>query len=66
MNKTAYRLAKTHVRILHNLNLNVFVKSLIFLLIVGVVLYAVLFSTYAPVHDYFHSLRHGLMLIPCH
>jgi hypothetical protein len=34
--------------------------------IAGVVLHAVLFTTYPPVHDYFHELRHSLMAIACH
>ena len=66
MNTNAYRMAKTHIKILRKLNLTVYMKSLVFLFIVGIVLYTLLFSTYAPVHDYFHNLRHGLMLIPCH
>ena len=66
MNQNTYKLARTHVKILNRLNLNIFYKSVIFLAIVGVVLYAVFFSTYAPVHDYFHGIRHGLMIIPCH
>lgn len=58
--------AHKHIRLLDTLHLNVFTKGFIFLSIVGVVLYAVLFTTYPPVHDYFHEIRHGLMMIPCH
>lgn len=32
----------------------------------GIVIYTALFSTYAPVHDTLHELRHALMFIPCH
>lgn len=32
----------------------------------GIVIYTTLFSTYAPVHDQLHGLRHSLMFIPCH
>lgn len=36
------------------------------LVIVGTVLYTALFSTYPPLHDALHELRHTLYLIPCH
>ncbi|WP_442952812.1 CbtB domain-containing protein [Paenibacillus sp. Soil522] len=32
----------------------------------GIFIYTALFSTYAPVHDTLHELRHALMFIPCH
>jgi cobalt transporter subunit CbtB len=32
----------------------------------GIVIYTLLFSTYPPVHDAVHDLRHSLMFIPCH
>jgi hypothetical protein len=32
----------------------------------ALVLYTVLFTTYPPVHDFFHEIRHSLLLIPCH
>jgi cobalt transporter subunit CbtB len=32
----------------------------------GIVIYTLLFSSYAPVHDTLHELRHSLMFIPCH
>ncbi|MDH5655863.1 MAG: CbtB-domain containing protein [Spirochaetia bacterium] len=66
MKQNPYKYAKSHLKITRRLNLSVYLKSFIFLVIVGFVLYAVLFSTYAPVHDFFHNLRHGLMMIPCH
>lgn len=65
-NKHIYRQAKKHINLARTLNLSVFMKSVVFLSIVGVVLYTVLFTTYPPVHDFFHGIRHGLMLIPCH
>lgn len=49
---------------------NVFVNQvnqvLIFFGLLSVVLFTLLFTTYAPVHDFFHGLRHALMIIPCH
>jgi cobalt transporter subunit CbtB len=36
------------------------------LVMVGVVLYTLLFSTYPPIHDAVHEFRHSLMFIPCH
>lgn len=38
----------------------------IFFSLTAVVLFTVLFTTYPPVHDFFHGLRHALMIIPCH
>lgn len=38
--------------------------SLMFL--VSLVMWAALFTSYAPVHDSLHALRHALFLIPCH
>lgn len=61
-----YKQARSHIRLTRTLNATVFVKGAILLAIVGVVLHAVLFTTYPPVHDYFHELRHNLMAIPCH
>lgn len=49
-----------------NLNLNVFTQGVIVLTMVGLVLYSLLFSTYPPLHDTFHELKHALMFIPCH
>lgn len=65
-NQNIYKQAKIHLRITRTLNLSVFRKVVVVLFIVGIVLYTVLFTTYSPVHDYFHQLRHSLMVIPCH
>lgn len=35
-------------------------------LLVSLVLWTALFTSYAPVHDTLHALRHALWLIPCH
>ncbi|MCZ6624001.1 MAG: CbtB-domain containing protein [Deltaproteobacteria bacterium] len=32
----------------------------------GVILYLLLFTTYAPVHDTLHHFRHSLAIVPCH
>lgn len=58
--------AKRHVRIAKKLNFTATHKMLIMLSIVGIVLYTMFFSTMPAVHDYFHGLRHSLMMIPCH
>jgi hypothetical protein len=47
-------------------HVNAYAQAALFLAIVGVVLYTVLFTTYKPVHDFFHSLRHSLVIVPCH
>lgn len=49
-----------------NVLLNTTIQVTIFLALVGVVLFTALFSTYPPIHDFFHGLRHALMIIPCH
>lgn len=41
-------------------------KVVVFMSLVSVVLFTMLMSTYPPVHDFFHGLRHALMIIPCH
>ena len=52
-------------RVAHALkSLTVQVSALVFL--VGLLLWTTLFSSYAPVHDGLHALRHALYLIPCH
>lgn len=61
-----YKQARSHVRLTRTLHLSVLLKGVILLAIFGVVLHAMLFTTYPPVHDYFHALRHNLMAIPCH
>jgi cobalt transporter subunit CbtB len=38
----------------------------IVLAMVGIVVYTAFFSTYPPVHDFFHDFRHSLLIIPCH
>lgn len=35
-------------------------------MLVALVLWTMLFTSYAPVHDALHALRHALWLIPCH
>lgn len=49
-----------------NVFLNRASQVLIFFGLLSVVLFTLLFTTYAPVHDFFHGLRHALMIIPCH
>lgn len=58
--------AKQHARLTLTLNISVLSKAVILLTILGIVIYTVLFSTYPAVHDFFHELRHSLMMIPCH
>jgi hypothetical protein len=52
-------------RLVHALSsLTVQLTALVFL--VAIVLWTALFTSYAPVHDSLHALRHALYLIPCH
>lgn len=41
-------------------------QVVLFFALTAVILFAVLMTTYPPVHDSFHGLRHALMIIPCH
>ena len=65
-NKKILKTAKRHVKLSQTLKLSVFTQGLVLLAIAGIVLYSIFFSTYPDIHDYFHELRHGLMMIPCH
>ena len=47
-------------------SLNVVMQVSIVLFVVGLITYTVLFTNYPAIHDYFHELRHGLYVIPCH
>ena len=58
--------ARRHLRLAMSLHLSATRKALIALAIMGTALYVVLFSKTPAVHDYFHHLRHDLMVIPCH
>lgn len=48
------------------ISLNATFQILTILFVVGVVLWALLFTNYPPAHDTFHELRHALYVIPCH
>jgi len=63
---TIYTQARRHLRITRHLKMGLLQKSFITLAIVGIVLYTMFFTSTPFVHDYFHELRHNLMLIPCH
>ncbi len=49
-----------------HVTLNMVVQIVLVLAVVAVVAWAVLFTNYPPVHDFFHELRHSLFVIPCH
>ena len=61
-----FKQARKHVRLTWTRHFSVTRKAVILVAIAGIVLYAVLFSTTPAVHDFFHELRHHLMIIPCH
>jgi len=61
-----YRQARRHVHMTRRLDISLYRKSFLYLALVGLTLYAVLFSTTPAVHDFFHEFRHHLMLVPCH
>ncbi len=49
-----------------HVTLNMAVQIVLVLAVVAVVAWAVFFTNYPPVHDFFHELRHSLFVIPCH
>jgi hypothetical protein len=49
-----------------NVFLNKTQQIFVFFSLMSVVLFTLLFTTYPPIHDFFHGLRHALMIIPCH
>lgn len=49
-----------------NIFLNKAQQIFVFFSLTTVVLFTVLFTAYPPIHDFFHGLRHALMIIPCH
>ncbi|MEA2250220.1 MAG: hypothetical protein QOI62_3190 [Solirubrobacteraceae bacterium] len=51
--------------LLHALS-SVTAQLLALMFLVALVLWTALFTSYAPVHDSLHALRHALYLIPCH
>lgn len=42
------------------------VQAAIVLAVAAIVLWALFFANYLPLHDSFHELRHALFIIPCH
>lgn len=58
--------ARRHLQMTRRLRVGIYKKSFLFLTILGLTLYAMLFSTTPLVHDFFHEFRHNLMLVPCH
>lgn len=60
----AHEMAR-QTRLAHALS-SLTVQLLALVLLAGLVLWTMLFTNYAPVHDPLHALRHALYLIPCH
>ncbi len=48
------------------LTLSVPVQSALYLSLCGLTLWTVYFTTYPPIHDTVHSLRHHTALVSCH
>ncbi|MAG36859.1 MAG: hypothetical protein CL878_11545 [Dehalococcoidia bacterium] len=48
------------------ISLTLVIQAVVFLAIVGLVIWTVLMTPYGNVHDPFHALRHALYIIPCH
>lgn len=46
--------------------LNAVSSAVMFFILTAVLLFTLLFTTYPPIHDYFHGLRHAIMIVPCH
>ena len=58
--------ATAHAKRTLNVTLSLVVQVVLLLFVVGVVLWALLFTQMPATHDFFHDIRHGLFLIPCH
>lgn len=58
--------ARAYLRLFAGANLNVALRLLLMATVLAVALYVILFSTTPAVHDFFHELRHSLMIVPCH
>ncbi|MBI5367306.1 MAG: CbtB-domain containing protein [Planctomycetes bacterium] len=59
-------LLNRHIRLTRTLHIDLKAQAFLLFAIVAVVLYAVFFSTTPAVHDFFHEIRHSMMIIPCH
>ena len=62
----AANVVTAHAKRTINISLGLVLQMALLLFVVGVVLWAVLFTTMPVTHDFFHELRHGLFIIPCH
>jgi len=49
-----------------NISISLVLQAVIFVTMVGLVLWTMLFTPYGNIHDPLHALRHALYLIPCH
>lgn len=48
------------------ISINLVLQITVLLLLTGLVIWTLLFSSYPAIHDPVHALRHALYLIPCH
>lgn len=48
------------------ISLSLVLQITVLLVLTGLVIWALLFSSYPAIHDPVHALRHALYLIPCH
>ena len=48
------------------ISLNLVLQITVLLVLTGLVIWTLLFSSYPAIHDPVHALRHALYLIPCH
>lgn len=46
--------------------LSFLMKSALFLILSGGILYLLLAASYPPIHDTVHHFRHSLAIVPCH
>lgn len=60
------RAIHTGLAILQPLRHAFLMKSIIFLLASGGILYLLLAASYPAVHDTLHNFRHALAVVPCH
>jgi len=48
------------------LTLSVPFQSFLYISLCSLILYTVFFTTYPPIHDKLHSLRHHTLTVSCH
>ncbi|MGK0291371.1 MAG: hypothetical protein ACI86H_002839 [bacterium] len=57
---------KRQIKVFKKQKTSLLTKAFFYTAIVQMMVYVSLFSEYPAIHDYFHELRHALVIVPCH